>query len=165
MTRRVTIDTNVLVVANCQNPLVTEDCVVMARECVAAISLRGTIFLDRDDAILQEYGGQIDAEQRPQDISARLLVWLRQNRFSHKRIRLVDLARGADGEYVNCPRSLISAGFDVSDRKFVAIARKEGIVVVNAVDSDWIDNASLLRNEGVQVDNICGCSKANWFAP
>jgi hypothetical protein len=165
MTSPLAVDTNVLVVANRQNTSVTQDCLLAAREAVATIALNGTICIDSDGAVIMEYSRQIDAEARPQDISARVLIWLRQNRYSDQRIKMIDVGLNSDGEYSDCPKSLIAAGFDVSDRKFVAIARRANARVVNATDSDWIEHSELLRSEGIRVDNLCGCDEAMWFNP
>jgi predicted nucleic acid-binding protein len=163
MKRRLVLDTNVLVVANRQNSAVTERCIDQARECVANAAIRDTVCLDTDDQILAEYSRQINAEARPQDIAARLLIWLRQNQYNEKRIRLFDLKVNLAGDYTDCPIELITAGFDVSDRKFAAIAKKGKATVINATDSDWLDHSATLLRAGIDVDNLCGCDKANWF--
>ncbi len=163
MKRLLVLDTNVLVVANRQNPAVAEQCVDQARECLANAAIRDTVCLDKDDQILTEYARQINAEARPQDIAARLLIWLRQNKYSENRIRIVDLKINLAGEYTDCPIKLILAGFDVSDRKFAAVAKKGKATVINATDSDWLDHAATLQEVGIRVDNLCGCNTANWF--
>jgi hypothetical protein len=80
-----------------------------------------------------------------------------------KIVEQLHLNRRDDGEFTDCPQSLISAGFDVSDRKFVALAKISDATVINAVDSDWIEHADLLGQENVSIRNICGCDKNNWF--
>lgn len=49
------------------------------------------------------------------------------------------------------------ASFDASDRKFVAVAIKAGSKppVLNAVDSDWWNHLSVLREHGVKVEFLC----------
>ena len=45
--------------------------------------------------------------------------------------------------------------FDASDRKFLAVAVVAKAVVVNATDSDWGLAVDLLRNLGVDVEELC----------
>ena len=45
--------------------------------------------------------------------------------------------------------------FDPSDRKFLAVARAAEAVVLNAVDSDWGEQAALMDELGVKVCQLC----------
>jgi len=49
------------------------------------------------------------------------------------------------------------AGFDRSDRKFVAMALASGSTpdVLNAVDSDWADYFAALARNGVKLKFLC----------
>lgn len=79
-------------------------------------------------------------------------------------VERVDLPKREDGEYAALPQSLIDAGFDPSDRKFAALARQEGIPIYNSTDSDWIEVATILAAEGIDVRHLCGQDTAEWFA-
>ena len=54
------------------------------------------------------------------------------------------------------------AGFDSSDRKFAAAARKTGVPVMNATDSDWLIHRDALTANGIVVEFICGVGKETW---
>jgi hypothetical protein len=84
------------------------------------------------------------------------------NSTPHK-VERVALPRRADGEYLDLPQPLIDAGFDPSDLKFAALARREGVPVYNAVDSDWINHSQILVAEQIAVEHLCGCDPADWF--
>lgn len=152
---RLVIDTNVLMIADRRGSDITQLCVDSAIECVASLSDGNVICLDEDDAILDEYAANIK-EIRPYSLVAKLLIDLRQQRYSASNIHRAPLPKNHAGEYKDCPQSLIDANFDRSDRKFVALAKVTQATVCNAVDTDWFDHADLLCREGIQVNNLCG---------
>jgi hypothetical protein len=78
-------------------------------------------------------------------------------------VERVHLPRREDGEYTALPQPLIDTGFDPSDRKFAALARQEGIPVYNSTDSDWIEAATILAAEGIDVRHLCGHETTDWF--
>ena len=45
--------------------------------------------------------------------------------------------------------------FDRCDRKFLAVAVVAKAVVLNAVDSDWSEHATLMDTLGIEVDQLC----------
>ena len=45
--------------------------------------------------------------------------------------------------------------FDPSDRKFLAVAVVADAAVLNATDSDWEEQAALMEQLGVEVDQLC----------
>ena len=45
--------------------------------------------------------------------------------------------------------------FDRSDRKFLAVAVVANAVVLNAVDSDWHEQADLMDELEVEVEQLC----------
>ena len=45
--------------------------------------------------------------------------------------------------------------FDPSDRKILAVAVVEKAYIVNATDSDWVENKSFTDNLGVRINQIC----------
>ena len=50
---------------------------------------------------------------------------------------------------------LPSNRLDRSDRKFLAVAKKAHASILNALDSDWEENAGLLSDLGVALEQIC----------
>ena len=45
--------------------------------------------------------------------------------------------------------------FDLSDRKFLAVAVVASAVVLNATDSDWGEHEALMIELEVEVDQVC----------
>ena len=56
------------------------------------------------------------------------------------------------------------AGFDPNDRKFAALAKRERIPAINAMDRDWLDKRKMLAANGIRVEFLCGCDAARWHA-
>ena len=162
--KRWTIDTNVPVVANGRDD--GDGSVSLAcREAAVQFLLRiidddERVVLDSDGEIQSEYRGYLRPSGQPGvgDRFYQLVLtdWTRCER--------VHLPRRSDGEYADLPQAIIDAGFDVDDRKFAAVSAREGIPVVNAVDSDWLDAFEVLAEHGVSVTFICGCDRTHWYA-
>lgn len=64
------------------------------------------------------------------------------------------LSKRPDGEYAVLPQSVIDAGFDPSDRKFAAMACREGVPVIHATDSDWVEHETTFAGEGIAVRHL-----------
>lgn len=158
----VIVDTNVAVVANMQNPQVVQSCIDACAVFMAEVVAQHVVLLDDEDAIRQEYAGAL-LMPRPHPLGAQFLVLLLQQQYNPARVRRVSLPRNAAGEFVDFPAAPELAGFDPSDRKFAALARKTGVAVTNAADSDWADNLTALNANGIAVDFLCGCDKTKWF--
>ena len=63
------------------------------------------------------------------------------------------------------PQALIDVGFDPNDRNFAALANRQRIPVVDAVDSDWVDVQATLRRCEITVKQLCGGDIERWFEP
>lgn len=164
MKRRWTIDTNVPVVANGRDDgerPVAHRC----REATVAFLMR---ILDNQERAVVDAEGEIEQEYRrylsptgQPGVGDRFYLELISNPSLCERVHL---PRRADGEYVDLPQSVIDSGFDRDDRKFAALARREQLPVVNAVDSDWLHAQELLGGNGICVKFLCGCEMDSWFA-
>lgn len=163
---RCVVDTNVAIVANGRSD--PEDprspsipCRIAAVTFLSELVKNGTILLDAEGAIQAEYRPHFNPRGAP-GVGDRFYQEVLHS--SPRLVERVDLHKRLDGEYEDLPQSLIDAGFDPSDRKFAALACKEGVPVLNAIDSDWIEHSITLAAEGIQVDNLCGCDSNTWFA-
>jgi hypothetical protein len=162
---RCVVDTNVAIVANGRSDPEdprppTVSCRMAAVEFLIELLSKGRVVLDLAGEIQTEYRRHLDPRGQPGTGDRFYQVVLHS---APHLVERVDLPRRADGEYDHLPRSLIETGFDPSDRKFAAMARQEGIPVVNATDSDWVEAAATLAAENIQVRHLCGCDKAAWF--
>jgi hypothetical protein len=162
---RCVIDTNVAIVANGRpNPNDLKTPSINCRiECVMflmEIAKNGRVLLDAAGAIQAEYRRHLNPTGAP-GVGDRFYQIVLQS--SPHLVERVDLPKRPDGEYQDLPQSLIDAAFDHSDRKFAALANNQGVTVHNASDSDWIHKSLIFEEEGIQVNNLCGCDPDNWF--
>jgi hypothetical protein len=160
-----TIDTNVAVVANGHSGIEQErqptlSCRLATVQFLTRILKSGQIFVDLEGEIIAEYRRHLNPKGQP-GVGDQ---FYREILNSHpNRIFRVSLPKRDDREFVDCPQLLIEVNFDPSDRKFAAMASKTGARVVNATDSDWINNAQEIEQSGIVVENLCGCDDAAWF--
>lgn len=161
---RWTIDTNVPVVANGRGSgrrPVAPACREAAVDfLMRVLDEREGVVLDRDGAIEKEYRRHLNPGGQP-GVGDRFY----QAALQQGRCEWVDLPMQANGEYADLPQPVIDAGFDRDDRKFAALAKREGIPVVNAVDGDWLNHRAVLASNGIRVKFLCGRNHARWFAP
>ncbi|WP_089963854.1 hypothetical protein [Salipiger thiooxidans] len=153
------IDTNVPIIANGGDDPVTVDCRKAAVELLMEATERGTIFLDSGGEIQAEYRRYLDPKGQP-GVGDRF--YLEVINSNPKKVARVDIQRRDDGEYRDLPQEIIDAGFDPSDRKFVAVARKTGAKVYNAVDTDWVEQRAVIEGAGIEIVFLCGCDPAQW---
>jgi hypothetical protein len=85
--------------------------------------------------------------------------WVFQNQANSQVCETVEIhpRKGSDTDFEEFPKDPALAGFDPSDRKFVAVARTSARrpPILNAVDSDWWDFREPLRRNGVEVRFLC----------
>jgi len=163
---RYVVDTNVPIVANGRPDPDSRPPSIECRESAVRFLMdllnRHTVLLDIEGAIQAEYRHKLNPQGQP-GVGDRFFQVVLHS--SPDRVERVELPKRPDGEYADLPQSLIDAGFDLSDRKFAALARREGVPVFNATDSDWIEHSATLDDEQIQVEQLCGCDQARWFAP
>ena len=168
MKKKFVIDTNVLVVANGypdkKGKKSSSDCKKSAMKFLQRVYLTGIVLLDLDGEIQAEYQRKYRENLRRRgklEVGDRfhLEVILQRKRGN---IEVIELPKKG-GEYQDLPREIIKAGFDRDDRKFAALAKKENVPVVNAVDSDWLKHIALLRKHGIRVRFVCGQDEKKWF--
>jgi hypothetical protein len=157
---RCTVDTNVPIVANGQSAPKDEgrspsvDCRIAAVHFLQFVLRSGRILLDLEGEVQAEYRRYLNPSGQP-GVGDRFYQEVLHS--APRLIERVDLPRRHDGEYADLPQALIEANFDRSDRKFAALARRERVPVVNAVDSDWLQHHALLVASGITVNLLCGC--------
>ena len=161
--KRWVIDTNVPVAANEQGggagPPVAAECQLAAirfLECV--LKNREHVILDDSGAVEEEYRRHLNPKGKP-GVGDRFYQRICRDWRLHPR---VPLPKRPDGEYRDLPQPVIDAGFDRDDRKFAALAKRKGVPVVNAVDSDWLNAQTLLAAHGIRVKFVCGCDETRW---
>ena len=164
--RRCTVDTNVPIVANGRpdtshgGKVATVDCQIAAIEFLQSVMKTGLVLLDVDGAIQAEYHRHLHPRGQP-GVGDRFYLEILNS--APGRVERSELPKREDGEYAHLPQALIDTNFDPNDRKFAALAAKEGIPVINTTDSDWLNHRAILSDVGVQVEFLCGCDETKWF--
>jgi hypothetical protein len=151
----VVIDTNVLLAASKLSDA-TEECVLACTNRLIEVREGGKIVIDSKWEILTEYNRQLEPHgSRPGDI---FLKWVLFNRYNSQVCDQIDITPLPDGtSYVEFPIDNRLEKFDLSDRKFVAVAlaHPNKPDILNATDSDWISVALTLLEYGVSVRFLC----------
>ena len=121
----------------------------------------GTIVVDAEGAIQTEYRRHLSPAGQP-GVGDRFFREVINS--TPGRVERVMLPQGVDGDYVDFPTDAALAKFDPSDRKFAALSRREGIPVLTATDTDWLNDRAALESNRVQIQFVCGCDADGWFA-
>lgn len=149
----VVIDTNVAMVANGEAEQAGSQC---QENCITALEqiFQGkTILLDAGYLIMEEYLSNLNLSGQP-GAGDRFFKQLWQN---PQHCRVVAITPHPERGFVEFPDDAALAGFDRSDRKFVAVAVASGAnpPVWNASDTDWWQHRDALEKHGVAVHFIC----------
>ena len=158
--RRV-VDTNVPIVANGIGTNASIDCRLAAVEFLNILIEKGKTILDFGGEIQSEYRNYLNPNGQP-GVGDRFYQMILSS--APARVERIELPKDAvTGDFIDFPNDPALAAFDRSDRKFAAAARKTGLSVANATDSDWAIHKAALGKNGIAVDFICGCDQTKWF--
>lgn len=162
------IDTNVGVVANEDHPEASPECVIACTNFLEDIrNGEALVVIDASWEILREYMRQMSSSGQPGPGDA-FLKWLLNNQANPERCEQVWIDPVIDSEdprgYDQFPDDPDLAGFDPSDRKFVAVALASlnQPSVANAADSDWWNHREALEQAGVKIEFLCSDQVAIW---
>lgn len=158
----VIVDTNVLLVASGLHPEAKEACQLACNNILIQIQTGNQkIVLDDIGLIIAEYGNMLNPRKsRAGDI---FLLWLLNNRHIPTHCDEVSIYPIYDYDgtsiinFAEFPQDEQLANFDLSDRKFVAvaIAHLEHPPILNATDSDWNAVREILTTYGLTVESLC----------
>jgi len=157
---RYVIDTNVAIVANGEEDVAVE-CQLAAVETLTKVVNKGVIVVDSAGEIRDEYRRHLNPRGQPG-----VGNWFYREVINchPDRTVQVDLPKREDGEFEDLPQAIINAGFDPSDRKFAAAAKKSNSPVYNATDSDWVEHREVIEATGIKIVFLCGCDPTSWKA-
>ncbi len=147
-------DTNVLIAANGRDTHADDRCQLNCIIAIDQIRADGIAALDDGGLIMGEYETYCNHSGRP-GVGDVFFKYLFDNQYAQSRVTLVaispidDPGRGFD--------ELPENSFDPSDRKFLAVAVAGPATVINATDSDWSEQADLMGQLGVIVEQMCPC--------
>ncbi len=160
------VDTNVPLVAAGRADHAGDDCRRASIRAVKRVMTdRTKLVLDDGFEIIKEYCNKLSQSGQP-TIGDAFLKWVLTNRMNRGRCEQVSITPIIDESrsYLEFPEDPRLAGFDRSDRKFVAVARASALhpAILNAVDSDWWDYYELLTELGVEIEFICDDQVVQW---
>lgn len=154
------VETNVCIAANGRNTHASMACQLACIDYLqqlASTKSRDNVLLDKAGLIMGEYDSYLNYRGQP-GTGDMFFKFLHDHMYSSNRIERIsvlaidDDARGFE--------ELPANPIDKSDRKFLAVAIKGDGRIVNAMDSDWHEQASFVAQQGVAVTQICpehGC--------
>lgn len=150
------VDTNVPIVANNKSPQASPDCVINCAKKLREIQEKHIIVLDKKWLIINEYRRNLSQKGQP-GVGDAFFKWVLTNQSNPHRCQLVEITPTTDNSFEEFPETETLSGFDLSDRKFVAVAlaHPERPTILNAVDSDWKNFEEALTSIGVTVEFLC----------
>ncbi len=148
------IDTNVLVAANGTDTHADKLCQLTCARRLQDTQINAVLVLDAQRNILLEYQRRVGSGN-PNTPAKRFFVWASQ---TAPRLG-VQLTPHATRVFAEFPPSEGLRNFDEDDRMFVAaaiVASQSGATVLaNALDNDYAEHQTALREAGIRVDELC----------
>ena len=156
--KAVVIDTNVLVVANERAPQADSGCVLRCVDALVAAQRNTITAVDAGGRIVDEYFRNARRSGQP-GVGDAFAKWLFDHQYQAEFCEQVEITpmEGDGQDFVEFPDDPALAGFDPSDRKFVAVAAASirGPRVLQATDTKWWQYRRLLARHGVHVNFLC----------
>jgi predicted nucleic acid-binding protein len=152
MVDKFVIDTNVAISANGINTHASITCQLACIELLEQCK-KLHVAIDKSGLILDEYAKHLSHAGQP-GVGDMFFKYLHDNQYDSKKkihsiaITLSDnVGRGFDELPFN--------SLDPSDRKFLATAVVAQAMIVNATDSDWLEQRELLENLQIELKQLC----------
>ena len=147
----VVVDTNVVVVAN-GDADVDPACEMACVDRLEHAMKNGVVAVDDGGRIFEEYRTRFSFAGGP-GLGDVFFKYVHDQQHRGTRVRRFQITPSADASrgFEELPQNT----FDASDRKFLAVAVVANAVVINATDSDWAQARDLLRELGVDVEELC----------
>jgi hypothetical protein len=151
------IDTNVPLTANnvLKCPEDSQDWRVCAVQCIvlleSIVKTKAGLVLDSNDGIFDEYSHKLSYRGQP-GLGDKFFKWLHDNRYRFPEEDRVPITIDGDS-YVEFPEHPGLANFDVSDRKFIAVANAHRLkpTIYEATDCKWWGWRTALEEVGIHV--------------
>ena len=153
----VIVDTNVPAVANRKSEQASPTCVLTCIKKIREIQQEEYILvLDDQWQILSEYKSNLDESGQP-GVGDVFLKWTLTNWSNPNRCEMVKITPHPVFSFTEFPQDEALYAFDLSDRKFVAVAlaHPQKPPVLNAVDTDWWHYHLILARYGIRIEFLC----------
>ena len=146
------VDTNVAIVANGRQTHADLQCQKLCVAKLRSVVADEVIAIDDKGAILQEYKRHLNFSGMP-GVGDTFFKHVFDYQYREDRVRRTPITPSAnDGRgFGEFPENTL----DRADRKFLAVAVVASAVVLNATDSDWVEQKALTETLGVQVEQLC----------
>jgi len=155
------VDTNVPINANLSvNPgSIPDDLVLCVSQCVLAIEhviKTKSLVIDNGDEILSEYRHKLSLQGQP-GVGDKFVKWIHDNCWSLPVENRVTITSDANNSYKEFPSHAGLTEFDLSDRKFVAVANAHPNkpTILQSTDSKWWGWKEALAESGIKVQFLC----------
>lgn len=154
------MDTNVAKQANLaidpdKIPEDLPDCVLTCIEAIEHVIKKQALVIDDGDEIFDEYRKQLSLKGQP-GVGDRFIKWVHDNRWQLPASNRVTITKNGE-TYNEFPAHGDLHDFDVSDRKFVAVANAHPSrpPILQATDSKWWGWKDALSEVGISVYFLC----------
>jgi len=154
------VDTNVPKTANRASepfniPVELLQCVLACVEAVEHVVSKGKLVLDAGNEIYDEYRNQLSMSGQP-GVGDRFMKWVHDHQWSFPDADRISIIKEGDS-YREFPQHDGLKDFDISDRKFIAVANAhlEKPPILQATDSKWWGWQEPLSEVGIQVIFLC----------
>ncbi len=159
-TKKRILDTNVPKTANlaidpASVPDDLVDCVYACVELIQEVTEHGGLVIDAGDEIYNEYRDNLDMKGAP-GVGDKFMKWVHSTRWTWPDQDRVSITRDGDS-FLEFPDHDRLRDFDLSDRKFVAVANAHAgnPVICEATDSKWWGWKDALKEAGISVMFMC----------
>jgi hypothetical protein len=154
------VDTNVPKVANLATAPMEEtdiplECILVCIEAIDYVKNKRALIIDAGDEIFTEYRKQLSMKGQP-GLGDVFMKWVKDNRWTLPETNRIHLTP-KENSYQQFPDDTRLAGFDPSDRKFVAVSNghPEKPPILEATDSKWWGYKEILSELGIEIKFLC----------
>ena len=148
----IVVDTNVAIAANGKDTHADLVCQLACVEKLRAVCGNAAILLDDNSLIFDEYRSRLSFAGAP-GVGDAFFKHVHDHMYGGTRVRRVAITPCNDQN--RSFEELPENEFDPSDRKFLAVAVVGKAEILNATDSDWSEQETLVRDLGVRVRQLC----------
>lgn len=134
---------------------VPDTCIEQCINAVMHVTKNGGLVLDEDGEIFAEYIANLSLRGQP-DVGDAFAKWVHDNQWNDQKVDRVTITKNGEN-YDEFPGHEGLIQFDISDRKFIAVANAHPAKppVLQATDSKWWGWKDALAEVGITVHFLC----------
>ena len=151
------VDTNVALAANGKASHAPIECQLNCVETLQRIVERDLVVVDDKGFILNEYHDRLNFNGQP-GVGDYFYRYIFDNQGHQDKVEKVSITPiGGHGNFHEFPNDPALNNFDLSDRKFVAVAltSNSNPIIINATDTDWAHYDAVLQRHGLSIRYLC----------